>query len=645
MADTQNVAPGAAAGEDIVAYVLRMFANDERPHTTFVTEADRRYRAYRGVLEDSAEAAVFPVREHPAYAFQVIETMAASLLDPRPRWRLRVAPRMASPAEIEKYRAGTRANEILLNDQLSNDHFAEKQRTYSLQGLITGITAGRSSWRFEEVVARSREPYQHNIPHPVTGLPWVSIPMMRDVEQLEVVHDDPTFEPKDIRDLIWQDGAISLQRSDRITERDWYSFDELKRLEKAGYFENVDQLKESRNIAQQVGVNDREQGLTDEDRAKDRIEVLTMWFRDAKAPGGLRVVSIGNRKVLLRDRPSPFWLERLEHPFPFVVASSQPDLFKIPGISEVEVIKELQDMLWSLGSQRLSNLQLINNAVWLLNKNSDNADDFDVYPGAKNLVDDPQEIQQWSPNPIVATVSLEAEALLKADLQNIPGASPALLGQQQDNTQTATEVSLVTSLAQRRLGVKKMQFGWSYMRMGEQWIALNQQYVREDRDIATTGPDGAIAWNEIKQDVIQGRYRISPEAIDESLVRQERRAEQQAKLQVAVSGGRRVRRVTDAAEPEAVHDRLPRVVRHRRPGRLLHRRAADADPARPRRRSHRRRSAGRSRWRHGAAGDRHELAVERGESEPGSVLGARRLDDGRSGEHRWMSIAPKRSRH
>lgn len=533
MAATKEAAPGAAAGESIVAFVLRLFAQDEGPHTTFVREADRRYRAYRGILEDSAEAASFPVTSAPKYAFQIIETMAASLLDPRPRWRLRVRPRSASQSEIETLRAGVRANELLLNDQLTSDHFSEKQRTYGLQALITGITAGRSSWRFEEVLARGRESYSHTLAHPFTGQPWLSIPMMRDYSRTEVVHDDPTFEPKDIRDLIWQEGAISLQRSDRLTERDWYSFDELKRLEKAGYFENVDELKESRNVAQQVGVNDREQGLTQEDRAKDRIEVLTMWFRDPDVPGGLRVVSVGNRKVLLRDRVSPFWFERLDYPFPYVVASSQPDLFKIPGISEVEVIKELQDMLWTLGSQRHSNLALINNAVWLLNKGDG---ELDLYPGAQNFVDDPNEVQQWSPNPVVATVSLQAEALLKADLQNIPGASPALLGQQQDNTQTATEVSLVTSLAQRRLATKKMQFGWSYMRMGEQWIALNQQYVREDREVTMRGADGSLGSETIRQsDVAHGRYRISAEMLDESLVRQERRAEQQAKLQVAVS--------------------------------------------------------------------------------------------------------------
>lgn len=532
---TEEVAPGAAAGESIVDYVLRLFHEDEGTHTTFVREADRRYRAYRGVLEDSAEAASFPVTATARYVFQVIETMAASLLDPRPRWKLRVAPRRADPANMAMYRAGTRANELLLNEQLSNDHFAEKQRTYALQGLITGITAGRSSWRYEEVQARSRQPYQHVIEHPVTGRPWLSVPMTRKVAELEVVHDDPTFEPKDIRDLIWQQGATSLQRSDRVTERDYYTFAELKRLEKAGYFEKVDQLKESRDVVTMTGANDREQGLTEEDRAKGRIEVLTMWFRDDSVEGGLRVVSIGNRKVLLRDRPAPFWLERLEHPFPFIVCSSQPDLFKLPGISEVEVIKDIQDMLWSLASQRITNLQLINNAVWLLDKN---ASEIDLYPGAQNFVDDPQEVQQWSPNPIVATVSLEAEALLKSDLQNIPGASPALLGQQIDSggSQTATEVSLVTSLAQRRLGVKKLQYGWSYMRMGEQWIALNQQYVTEDRSVSKLGPDGSQDFEEIRHEILQGHYRIAAEQLDESLIRQERRAEQTSKLQIAVNG-------------------------------------------------------------------------------------------------------------
>jgi hypothetical protein len=64
-------------------------------------------------------------------------------------------------------------------------------------------------------------------------------------------------------------------------------------------------------------------------------------------------------------------------------------MFRIAGVSEVELIRETQEILWTLLNQRLDNLQLINNAIVLLRDDIDDPDSFDFYPGARNLVSDP----------------------------------------------------------------------------------------------------------------------------------------------------------------------------------------------------------------------------------------------------------------
>jgi len=95
-------------------------------------------------------------------------------------------------------------------------------------------------------------------------------------------------------------------------------------------------------------------------------------------------------------------------------------------------------------------------------------------------------------------------------------------------------VSILVSLAQKRLAAKKQQFVWSKRRIGEQWCALNQQFVKEERLVPVIGEQGVEDWVAVRPEEIQGVYSFETELVDDSMIRQERRAEQQAKLQVAL---------------------------------------------------------------------------------------------------------------
>jgi hypothetical protein len=137
-------------------------------------------------------------------------------------------------------------------------------------------------------------------------------------------------------------------------------------------------------------------------------------------------------------------------------------------------------------------------------------------------------------NPAPTELSLQAETRALQDLQNITGASPALLGQIDNSATTATEVSLTTSLGQRRLAAKKQQFKYAMARLYEQWLSNNQQFIHDDRLVAVVGTGGEQAFRRVSPLMIQGDYVIELEAMDESLLRQQRTAEAQARLQVAM---------------------------------------------------------------------------------------------------------------
>jgi hypothetical protein len=519
---------------DLVSKVMKDLDEDLLVHKVFAQKVDERYRAYRGIIEVRSQAAQWTNTNHPAYVLQAIETMVSNLIESQPAWRLKVNPIMDDAQAVERLRQGARANELLLQHQLNIDYYAEKQRPFDLQGLIAGLTVSKQFWWEKTGPKRSLEQYAEPVID-MFGVQIGEIPRLREVERQTTFRDDPCSEVVDVRDWIWQRGATSLANCSRVAHRLWFDYEDLEQLEAEGKYgksvggESVKTLKDSRSFGSDL--YSREQELFEADKSRDKIEVMECWVEK-----GRRIVTIANRSVLLMDKENPFWFEHLEHMYPFVCCSAMPDLFVIPGISEVELMAELQEMLWTLMNQRLDNLQLINNAIFLVADDTEDPDAFEFAPGERWLVPRPvtETVKPWSPDPAVATISLSAESQLRGDMQNVTGGMPYLSGTESASIdqKTATGVSIVTSLAQKRLATKKQMFTWAKRRIGEQWCALNQQYVRSPRLVPTIGEDGVEAFEEIRPDLLQGSYSFTTEMAEESFLRQEKRAEAQSKLQM-----------------------------------------------------------------------------------------------------------------
>lgn len=507
-----------AGQPEILARCLKDFEEDSKSHDQWVNRVDRWYRAWRGVVERNSRAGDWRHQLYPPYLLQIVETLVAGTVDPSPKWMVKPRPRMASLEEIAQLRDGAKALEYLLTYQRDMDRMIQKQRTHRLQGLIAGLTLWKTYWRYSEKTVKKQQSMTH---YDEAGAPFVQT---AEVDVIEPHEDEPCVEVVDVRDFIWHEAARDIQSAKRLTHRVWMTYEELKALERDGYYSNVSQLKESRSFTEQLA--SRETDLFNADRTKDMIEVLECW-----TDGGKRVVTIGNRNVVLRDRKNPF-----DHGmYPFIASSPIPDLFRIPGISVVELVVDLQEMLWNLQGQRHENLELINNAIVLIREDTLDANSFVFAPGEQWLVPDENAVKILEMPTFPAQVSVEAEQLIKADIQNIPGASPALLGQAGPNEQTATEVSLLSNLAQRRLAQQKWQFTVADIEVGEHWIELNKQFLTEERFVAVVGADGEEGWELIRPESFKhGNFSIDIGQMDESLVRQERLAEAQARFQVAL---------------------------------------------------------------------------------------------------------------
>jgi hypothetical protein len=520
--------------DDALQLVVKAVEDCERKyHDAFIERVERRYNAYRALSEQSPSEAESQEDWHSnvttPYVLHTCEGMIATMLEPNPRFSVKPRPLPDEPLDSIASRLDvSRVLEDTLSYALERDGFAMKQRDFMQQDLIAGITVLKDYWMTERRKVTKLGQSSTSI-YDVMGAEIDRIESYEDIEQEDVlVRDDACSEVRDVRDFFWPAQAPNVEKAEYLIDRTWWSYAALKREEADGYFKNVAKLKEQRGVGEgaprNASVTDREQKLRGVDRTQNLIEVLEYWTPE-------RVVTVANRTTILADRANPFWNGRM----PFVVCSSMPDAFQIPGISVVEALAQLQEMLWTLQNQRLDVLRMLANLITLIRSDVDDPDAFEWAPNAQWFVEDPGQVQTLPMDPGAATITLEAESLLKGDLQNIMGGLPYGSGSDSGggiDQETATGISILTSIAQRIIQARKQHYLWAYAKLGKHFLQLYQQFLRDDRIVKIAGRQASETWSQVSPLDLQGDFDVTIDVTSDSLLRQERRAEAQSLLQM-----------------------------------------------------------------------------------------------------------------
>jgi hypothetical protein len=148
----------------------------------------------------------------------------------------------------------------------------------------------------------------------------------------------------------------------------------------------------------------------------------------------------------------------------------------------------------------------------------------------------PNDVQSFAPPYQLATLTLEAENMLKGDLQNVTSAAPLAGGvsSQIDQT-TATGVSIVMNNAQKAMQARKYQAMKGITKEAQQRFKNCQQFMGDKRLVYILGENGQPLFKEIDPVNIQGEFGWEWTAGSDSMQRQEKRAEAMQWLQV-ISG-------------------------------------------------------------------------------------------------------------
>jgi hypothetical protein len=499
----------------------------EQFSSNYVEKVERRYRAYRGLAELRVDQEdEWRSNLTTPYILQTVEGMIATMLDPNPSWKVTPRPQPYEALEVLMARVG--AGDIAsqtLQWAMDNDDFQMKQRPFMQQDLIAGKTVAKIGWRTSKTKRMVLTPVEARVMDEY-GTVLDSFPSTEEEEKDVTIFDGPTMTVRDVRDFFRPESATSVDDAAWVIDRSWQTYDALHAKQQAGLYHNVTDLKESQNIAGQTGYSDREQMLRNQDRTKGLIEVLEYWTNE-------RVITVANRKVVLSNIPNPYRHGRK----PFVVCSAMPDAFQMDGISVVEALGQLQQMLWTIQNQRIDNLRLAGNLITLIRTDVDDPDSFEFHPGAQWFVEDPGQVTTLPVDPNLGQMTIETEQLIKGDLQNIMGGLPMAGGVSSGtiDQETATGMSIITSIAQKIIQARKQHYTWAYEQIGEQFLQVMSQMMREDRAISVMGKEGHRRLVLVSPLDIQGDFDVKISVMDDSMLRQEKRAESQALLQTAAN--------------------------------------------------------------------------------------------------------------
>ena len=500
----------------------------KRWHEPFCRKVEKRYDAWRGMSVDNAPKTWRSNVQQPLL-INIVEGMLASMEDAEPSWQVsgRVLPGMGLQEAMDNAENADYA-QALLQHQMRIDEFGSKQGSFMLQDLIAGFTVAKVSW----VREKRNHPYldeTEGMVYDENGGTTQIAMVMDEFEEDVMIRDDPSFQPRDLRDWMYPESAVSIDAAPYVIDRVFVTYNTLLAMEALGIYEDVEYIKDTRHDTSKRSadiVQDREDRLRNVDRTRGLVEVIELWTDE-------EVVTIANRSVCLRIAKNPHWHGRK----PFVACSAIPDMFQIPGVSVIEGLAQMQEMVWTLQNSRLDATRMAANLIKVIRGDVENSDEFEWAPNADWFVRNVDDVKLLEIPTDVLRATLESEALLKGDIQGVMGGLPSTGGTAANRAldqNTATGISIVTNIAQAVLSRRKQMYARTFAKVGGMFLSLDQQMLREERTVEILGPAAASRYIEIAPRNIRGFFDVAIKWTDDSLMRQEKRAESGSLLTQAV---------------------------------------------------------------------------------------------------------------
>lgn len=390
--------------------------------------------------------------------------------------------------------------EGLISAQMKDDDCFLKEVDHIVSADLYGVAIQQHGWcRKEEF--QILEALDHM---PISGK------VVRSIKKGNVItYDGPVSEQVDLLDFFPQPGVKRLQDMRWVIRRFFLDWDDILFMAKEGKYD----AREVSRIAREGGVNSQiadqqsmirrfatRAGMDDEsirwmDKYARPIEILEFWGEvphELSPDGELkRVVTIANRRYMLRNRPNPFWHKKI--PFTSFSPTPDPHYFYAPG--KGEIIEKLQIIGNRYLNQSLDSADLLIDPMWFYDRASNlNTRALYARPGRFIPVD-------GVPSQVVSTMQKDLAGLTVADSriamvnqyaqQGTGIIDDAVQGLGGDSRQTAREFIGRREAAGNRLSLEaRIYEEMSLERKANFMVAMDKQFLDTPAEVKILG-DGA----------------------------------------------------------------------------------------------------------------------------------------------------------
>ena len=389
--------------------------------------------------------------------------------------------------------------EALISAQMKDDDMFLKQVDHIVSADLYGVAIQQHGWKRQE---------EMRITEAIDRLP-MSGKLVRTMKKgMAVTFDGPVSESVDLLDFFPQPGVKRLTDMKWVIRRyflDWddilflakgedpiYDPREIARMQREGSVNSqiVDDQTMIRRFAARAGMDD--ESIRWMDKYSRPIEILEFWGQvpsELSPDGDLkRVITIANRRYMLRNRPNPFWHRQL----PFTAFSPTPDphYFYAPG--KGEIIEKLQIVGNRYVNQSLDAADLVIDPMWFYDRASNlNTRQLYARPGRFIPVDgDPARVVAAMQKDLSGmAVANDKIAMVREYAQMGTGiVDDAVQGLGGDSRQTAREFIGRREAAGNRLSLEaRIYEEMSLERHANMMIAMNRQFLDTPAEVSILG--------------------------------------------------------------------------------------------------------------------------------------------------------------
>lgn len=464
--------------------------------TNYDSSWDAYHKQYRSVISDEKNMPYMAQLFIP-YSFTAVETVIPRIAEAVFSSDPIVAVKPVAPDDI----SNAKINEVLLNWQLRKMNLFETLIILSKMCLVYGTCVAKVDWKKD-----IRHKFRVNPLMDVYGYPVYNEQgkVQTQKEEYDVVmYDDPYIYPIDLYRFYIQPGATSIEDAEYCIAVTETTIGELKQLETAGIYKNISKLEEvkgtlkfdkGKNRYTNVNLTDPN---TTVDNYSEKVTLYEYWENN-------RVIVVAEDKVVIRNEENPYWHCRK----PFVAAKICPVENEFYGIGLMEMVKSLQAELNDVRNQRLDNVKLALNKMYVVARDADvDIKKLISEPGgiiSSNYVDGVKWIEA---SDITASAYSEAK-IITDDIQNVHGIYDYSKGATPNQRETATGILSLQEAANVRFKLMIMVMLKNLLNPSVEIMNdLNQQFITSEKVLMLTGQEFVRIEN---IDEIAGRYDYEP---------------------------------------------------------------------------------------------------------------------------------------